>query len=157
MTEERDTDQQQQRRTNFEALQDIGIDVYPSRFDRTDEIRGLISLHGEKTGDELESDRQEVKTAGRILAIRSFGKANFLVLADGGARVQVYVMKDALSEKEFKVFKVLDVGDIVGVSGHLFRTRTNELTIWASHLIFLAKCFPSGTCKKIRSCLGGPT
>ena len=141
MTEERDTDQQQQRRTNFEALQDIGIDVYPSRFDRTDEIRGLISLHGEKTGDELESERQEVKTAGRILAIRSFGKANFLVLADGGARVQVYVRKDALSEKEFKVFKVLDVGDIVGVSGHLFRTRTDELTVWASQLIFLAKCF----------------
>ena len=115
MTEERDTDQQQQRRTNFEALQDIGVDVYPSRFNRTDEIRGLISLHGEKTGDELESERQEVKTAGRILAIRSFGKANFLVLADGGERVQVYVRKDAISEKEFKVFRGLDVGDIVGV------------------------------------------
>ena len=141
MTEERDTDQQQQRRTNFEALQDIGVDVYPSRFNRTDEIRGLISLHGEKTGDELESERQEVKTAGRILAIRSFGKANFLVLADGGERVQVYVRKDAISEKEFKVFRVLDVGDIVGVSGHLFRTRTDELTVWASQLIFLAKCF----------------
>ena len=141
MTDERDTDQQQQRRANFEALQDIGVDVYPSRFNRTDEIRRLISLHGEKTGDELESERQEVKTAGRILAIRSFGKANFLVLADGGERVQVYVRKDALSEKEFKVFRVLDVGDIVGVSGHLFRTRTDELTVWASQLIFLAKCF----------------
>ncbi|MFL2433677.1 MAG: lysine--tRNA ligase [Vicinamibacterales bacterium] len=141
MTEERDTDQQQQRRTNFEALQEIGIDVYPSRFERTDEIRLLISLHGEKTADDLKSEHLEVKTAGRIVAIRSFGKANFLVLTDGGERLQVYVRKDALSEKEFKVFKVLDVGDIVGVSGHLFRTRTNELTIWASHLIFLAKCF----------------
>ncbi len=141
MTEERDTDQQQQRRANYEALRDIGVDVYPSRFDRTDEIRMLISSHGNKAADDLENERPEVKTAGRILAIRSFGKANFLVLADGGESLQVYIRKDSLSEKEFDVFKVLDVGDIVGVSGHLFRTRTDELTVWASQLIFLAKCF----------------
>ena len=141
MAEEQGSDQTQQRKANYEALQSIGVDVYPGRFDRTDEICSLISLHGEKTGDDLKSERQEVKTAGRILAIRSFGKANFLVLSDGGERLQVYIRKDALSEKDFKVFKVLDVGDIVGITGHLFRTRTDELTIWASQLVFLAKCF----------------
>ena len=141
MTEERDTDEKQQRKANYEALQKIGVDVYPSRFDRTDEVGPLVSLHGEKTGDDLESERPEVKTAGRITAIRSFGKANFLVLAEGGARLQVYVRKDALSEQDFKVFKLLDVGDIVGITGHLFRTRTDELTVWASQLVFLAKCF----------------
>ncbi len=141
MAEERDTDQTQQRRANYEALQNIGVDVYPGRFDRTDEIRSLVSLHGEKTGNDLESERLEVKTAGRILAIRSFGKANFLVLSDGGEQLQVYIRKDALSEREFEIFKVLDVGDIVGITGHLFRTRTDELTVWASQLIFLAKCF----------------
>ncbi len=141
MAEERDTDQTQQRRANYEALQNIGVDVYPGRFDRTDEIRSLVSLHGEKTGNDLESERPEVKTAGRILAIRSFGKANFLVLSDGGEQLQVYIRKDALSEREFEIFKVLDVGDIVGITGHLFRTRTDELTVWASQLTFLAKCF----------------
>ena len=55
MTEERDTDEKQQRKANYEALQKIGVDVYPSRFDRTDEVSSLVSLHGEKTGDDLES------------------------------------------------------------------------------------------------------
>jgi lysyl-tRNA synthetase class 2 len=76
-----------------------------------------------------------------VLAIRSFGKANFLVISDGRAKIQVYIRKDALSERDFAVFKLLDFGDFVGVRGHLFRTKTNELTIWAATLEFLAKCF----------------
>ena len=76
-----------------------------------------------------------------MLAIRSFGKANFLVISDGAAKIQVYIRKDALSERDFAIFKLLDFGDFVGVEGHLFRTKTNELTIWASQLEFLAKCF----------------
>ena len=72
--------------------------------------------------------------------MRSFGKANFLVLSDGQARIQVYIRQDALPERDFQIFKLLDFGDLVGVEGHLFRTRTNELTIWASRLEFLAKC-----------------
>src|SRR5207248_810107 len=76
----------------------------------------------------------------RILAIRSFGKANFLVLSDGLAKVQVYIRQDSLPELDFKIFKLLDFGDWVGVEGRLFRTKTNELTIWAARLHFLAKC-----------------
>ena len=76
-----------------------------------------------------------------MLAIRSFGKANFLAISDGRSRIQIYVRKDALSERDFAAFKLLDFGDFVGVEGHLFRTKTNELTIWASTLAFLAKCF----------------
>ncbi len=79
-------------------------------------------------------------TTGRILAIRSFGKANFLVLSDGHAKIQVYIRQDSLPELDFKIFKLLDFGDWVGVEGRLFRTKTNELTIWASRLHFLAKC-----------------
>ena len=73
-------------------------------------------------------------------AIRSFGKANFLVLSDGKARIQVYIRQDSLPERDFQIFKLLDFGDWVGVEGRLFRTKTNELTIWASQLEFLAKC-----------------
>jgi len=81
-----------------------------------------------------------VRTAGRILAIRSFGKANFLVISDGRARVQIYIKQEGLAERDFRIFKLLDLGDWIGVEGRLFRTRTNELTIWASKLEFLAKC-----------------
>jgi lysyl-tRNA synthetase class 2 len=100
-----------------------------------------VAGYGERTGPELEAEKIETTTAGRILALRTFGKANFLVLSDGVARIQVYIRQDALSEQAFRTFKLLDFGDFVGVSGHLFRTRTNELTIWASNLVFLTKCF----------------
>jgi lysyl-tRNA synthetase class 2 len=144
MTDETTThesDQLRQRRVNFEELQRLGVVAYPHAFERTDTVQALVSAYGDKTHDELEAEHVETRTAGRILAIRSFGKANFLVISDGAARIQVYIRKDALSERDFAMFKLLDFGDYVGVSGRLFRTKTNELTIWASQLEFLAKCF----------------
>src|SRR5204862_736588 len=90
--------------------------------------------------DEFEAERPETVTAGRILAIRSFGKANFLAVSVGRSKIQIYVRQDALPATDFEVFKLLDFGDWIGVEGRLFRTRTNELTIWASRLEFLAKC-----------------
>jgi lysyl-tRNA synthetase class 2 len=134
-------DQLRQRRANFEELQRLGVTPYPHAFERTDSIAALVDAHAQKSAEELEAARIETTTSGRILAIRSFGKANFLVLSDGRSRIQVYIRKDALSERDFAMFKLLDFGDFVGVSGHLFRTKTNELTIWASRLEFLAKCF----------------
>ena len=135
-----DNDLLAQRRANMEALARIGVDLYPRTFDRTDTVSRLVDAHGRKTREELEATRVETRTGGRILAIRSFGKANFLVLSDGRARIQVYVRKDSVPELDFEIFTRLDVGDFVGASGHLFRTKTNELTVWASGLTFLAKC-----------------
>ncbi len=85
--------------------------------------------YGGKTGDELTAERIETRTAGRILAIRSFGKANFLAISDGESQIQAYIRQDSVSERDFAIFKLLDFGDFVGVEGYLFRTRTNELTI----------------------------
>ncbi|HEX2675536.1 MAG TPA: lysine--tRNA ligase, partial [Polyangiales bacterium] len=101
----------------------------------------LVDAHSAKTGEALDADKIHTRTAGRVLAIRSFGKASFLAISDGKSRIQVYIRKDALSERDFAIFKLLDFGDFVGVEGHLFRTKTNELTIWATKLEFLAKCF----------------
>ncbi|PYR88962.1 MAG: lysine--tRNA ligase [Acidobacteria bacterium] len=140
-TDERESDQLRQRRANFEELQRLGVPAYPRVFERTDTIQALVNTHGAKTAEALAAGRVETRTAGRILAIRSFGKANFLAISDGQARIQVYIRKDALSERDFALFKLLDFGDFVGVEGHLFRTKTNELTIWATKLEFLAKCF----------------
>jgi lysyl-tRNA synthetase class 2 len=130
----------QQRRANLALIEALGIPIYPRSFARTDTIEALVGDHGSRTHDELETQRPETTTCGRILAIRSFGKANFLVLTDGRARIQAYVRQDALPDLDFKLFKLLDVGDFIGVSGRVFRTKTNELTIWTAHLEFLAKC-----------------
>ncbi len=131
---------QQQRRANLEELRKLGVDVYPRSFPRSEAIDALVAAHGQKTGQELEAAQIRTVTSGRILAIRSFGKANFLVLSDGRSRVQVYVRQDSVPARDFQVFKLLDLGDIVGVEGRLFRTRTNEFSIRASSLTFLAKC-----------------
>ncbi len=129
-----------QRRANLEALRQLGIDVYPRLFERTDTIAGLCDRYGRRTHDELEADRIGTTTSGRILAIRAFGKANFLVLSDGRAKIQVYIRQDSVPELDFRIYKLLDFGDWVGVEGRLFRTKTNEFTIWASRLHFLSKC-----------------
>jgi lysyl-tRNA synthetase class 2 len=135
-----ESDQVAQRRTNLEELRKLGVDPYPRRFDADTSIEALVAAHGEKAGAELDAAQIRTRTAGRVLAIRSFGKANFLMLSDGKARVQAYIRQDALGERDFKIFKLLDFGDWVGVEGRLFRTKTNEFTIWASTLEFLSKC-----------------
>ena len=135
-----ESDQILQRRANLEELKKLGVDPYPRRFDVQATIEQVVEAYGGRTGDELEAAQPKTRTAGRILAIRSFGKANFLVLSDGKARVQVYIRQDSLAPRDFQMFRLLDFGDWVGVEGRLFRTRTNELTIWASSLAFLAKC-----------------
>src|SRR5690348_1703266 len=122
-------EQVDQRRQHLSELAALGIDVYPRRFDRRHTITDLVEQYGERTHDQLEAERIETVTGGRILAVRSFGKANFLVISDGRARTQVYIRQDSLPDVDFKIFKLLDLGDWVGVEGRLFRTRTNEFTV----------------------------
>jgi lysyl-tRNA synthetase class 2 len=134
-------EQVDQRRANLTELAKLGVEIYPRTFERRHTISELVDAYGQRTHDELEADRIETITSGRILAIRAFGKANFLVLSDGHAKVQVYIRQDSMPELDFRIYKLLDFGDWVGVEGRLFRTKTNEFTIWASRLHFLAKCF----------------
>jgi lysyl-tRNA synthetase class 2 len=133
-------EQEQQRKSNLAALGALGIEIYPRTFERRHTISALVESYGQQSHDELEAERIETITGGRILAIRAFGKANFLVLSDGHAKIQVYLRQDSMPELDFKIYKLLDFGDWVGVEGRLFRTKTNELTIWASRLHFLSKC-----------------
>ena len=150
MSTVQESDQVVQRRANLDELKKLGVDPYPHRFEVGATIEAIVAEHGARSAEELEAlarrspgeggAQARTRTAGRILAIRSFGKASFLVISDGRARVQVYIKQDALSERDFKISKLLDFGDWIGVEGRLFRTRTNELTIWASTLEFLAKC-----------------
>ena len=133
-------EQTEQRQSNLAELAKLGVEIYPRTFERTQTISGLVDAYGQRTHDELEGEHLLTVTSGRILAIRAFGKANFLVLSDGHAKIQVYIRQDALPELDFSIYKLLDFGDWVGIEGRLFRTKTNELTIWASRLHFLSKC-----------------
>jgi lysyl-tRNA synthetase, class II len=135
-----ESDQIVQRRANLEALKQLGVDVYPHRFDAEATISAIVAAHGSAAGEALEANHVRTRVAGRILGVRTFGKANFLVLSDGVSRLQVYIRQDSVPERAFQIFKLLDFGDWVGVEGRLFRTKTNELTVWVSDLTFLAKC-----------------
>ena len=94
---------------------------------------------GETQTEDLEANRATVAVAGRIMAIRAQGKAGFATLQQGGERLQIYVRLDAVGEQAFAVYKLLDLGDHIGVTGYLFRTRTGELTIHVERLTFLSK------------------
>ena len=141
MSEPRENAQLVQRRANLAALVEIGVPAYPHRFDCTDTLSAIVAAHGETSGADLDTAQIASATAGRILIVRSFGKARFFVISDGVSRLQVYVRQDALSERDFKIAALLDIGDLIGVGGRLFRTRTDELTVWAARIELLAKCF----------------
>src|SRR4051812_30786217 len=113
-------EQIEQRRANLTALTGLGIAPYPNKFEWRERISELVGAHGEKSHDELDAERPEAMTSGRILAIRSFGKANFLALSDGRTKLQVYIRQDSLPALDFSIFKLLDFGDWVGVEGRLF-------------------------------------
>ncbi len=129
-----------QRRANLDAIVALGFRAYPNRFDTTDAVTALVEAHGDTEAAALDAARVDTVVAGRVVSIRNFGKASFLVLSDGRSRIQVYVRQDALSDRDHQLSRLLDFGDQIGVRGHLFRTKTNELSVWASSLEFLAKC-----------------
>jgi lysyl-tRNA synthetase class 2 len=135
-----EAEQTAQRKAKLADLVRLGVTAYPNRFDRSDTVSSLVEAHAAKSGAELDADRIQVRAAGRILSQRAFGKANFIVLSDGHARIQVYVRADSVPQRDFEIYQRLDLGDVIGVEGHLFRTKTNEFTIWASRIHFLTKC-----------------
>jgi lysyl-tRNA synthetase class 2 len=136
-----EADQIAQRQANLAELVALGVTPSPNQFPRTATVSAVVRAHEATEGPALEEARPQVVAAGRILSMRSFGKANFLVLSDGLNRIQVYVREDSVPALDFKIFKQLDFGDQIGVEGRVFRTKTNELTIFAARIHFLAKCF----------------
>jgi lysyl-tRNA synthetase class 2 len=128
----------QQRISRIAEIRALGFEPYGHRFDFTHTIPQILAEYGAKTAAELEP-RVVVKVAGRISTIRRMGKAGFAHLLQNGERLQIYFRKDAVGEKDFALYEKLDLGDIIGVEGYLFRTRTGELSVHAERLYFLAK------------------
>ena len=132
-------EQRQQRIKKLDLLREAGVAPYGTRFDAKDRAGDLIRLHGQKTKETLEQERISCTVAGRIVALRRFGKAAFAVLQDGSERLQTYLKKDLLSPQAYTVTEQLDLGDWIGVTGTLFRTKTNEFTVEVHELTFLSK------------------
>jgi lysyl-tRNA synthetase class 2 len=132
-------DQFQQRQKKLEEIQALGYEAFPREFRWTDTPAELAKKFSEQSGPELESDRKETRVAGRIVSYRLMGKAGFAHLQGAGGRIQIYVRKDAVGEKGFQLFHLLDLGDHLGVRGHMFRTKTGELSVWVEELFFLSK------------------
>ena len=127
-----------QRLERAREIEALGFRPYGQRFDFSHTIPQILSEYSGKTAEQL-ADKPPVRIAGRILTIRRMGKAGFMHLLQSGEKLQVYVRKDAVPEAEYKLYELLDLGDIVGVEGYLFRTRTGELSVHAEKLTFLSK------------------
>ncbi len=131
------------RKAKLGEIEKLGQAAYPNQFPASHTIPAVRAKWGEEKFDapaeELEANRVTVSIAGRIMAIRAQGKAGFATLQQQGERLQIYVRLDAVGEQGFALYKLLDMGDHIGVSGYLFRTRTGELTIHVERLTFLSK------------------
>ena len=132
-------DQFEQRQKKLEQIQALGYEAFPREFRWSDRPGALAKEYGGATAAELEANRRETRVAGRIVSYRLMGKAGFAHLQGAGSRIQIYVKKDVVGEKAFQLFQLLDLGDHVGVRGHLFRTKTGELSVWVEELFFLSK------------------
>jgi lysyl-tRNA synthetase, class II len=126
------------RRRKLAALRAQGATAYPNDF-RPDQSAAEVQARFGGLDDVALADAPGVRVAGRVVAVRDFGKAGFLKIQEGGQHLQVYARRDALGEEGFATYRGLDVGDIVGVVGRPFRTRTRELTVAADELRLLVK------------------
>jgi len=127
------------RKAKLEEIEKLGQPAYPNQFPASHTVPVVRERWGRTTTEDLEADRVTVAVAGRIMAIRAQGKAGFATLQQGGERLQIYVRLDAVGELGFALYKLLDLGDHIGVTGYLFRTRTGELTVHVERLTFLSK------------------
>ena len=127
------------RREKLKQIEALGQRTYPNRYDYTHNVGQILAGFSDKTAEQLDGTRVHVRVAGRIMANRLMGKAGFAHLQQDGQRLQIYVKKDAVGENGFELYRLFDLGDHIGVSGYLFRTRTGELTIHVEEITFLSK------------------
>ncbi|MBN2400194.1 MAG: lysine--tRNA ligase [Candidatus Aminicenantes bacterium] len=129
------------RLEKLKKLGALGITPYPYRFDVSHRFKDIIARYQDFSADELKEVPDEIRSAGRIIAIRSMGKSAFMHLFDGEKKLQIYLRKEMVTERDFALYHLLDIGDIIGVKGRIFKTHTHELSILVNELTFLAKSF----------------
>jgi lysyl-tRNA synthetase, class II len=120
-------------------LEQNGVALFPNRYPVSHRIKDLVAAFALSSAEELEAQTEPYTVAGRIIAIRSFGKSIFMHLLDSGQKLQVYIQQNQLDKEGYELSKKLDIGDIIRVRGPLFRTRTQELTLLAKEAVLLSK------------------
>ncbi len=129
----------QQRREKADALAEMGVNLYSNTFSPANLIRDILPKGNDLAAEKTDETRFTYSIAGRILSMRKFGKAAFCHIADGSGKMQVYIKKETLGDEVFATFKKWDIGDIVGIEGKLFRTKTGELSIAADKVVMISK------------------
>ncbi len=129
----------QQRFKKLAEIGAMGVRPYAGRFEVSISSQKLLDAYGQATKEELENNKVTATLAGRIIAMRNFGKACFCHIQDGSGKTQLYLQKNTLGDDSYALFKKLDIGDFIGVTGFLFRTKTNELTLDVEKFTLLSK------------------
>lgn len=127
------------RRKKMDELRAMNVDPFGEKFDRQDLARTLNEKYIQEDKEELNDDMPQTRVAGRMLAKRGKGKVGFADIYDRTGKIQIYVRKDIVGEENYQIFKQADLGDFLGIDGHVMKTDTGELTIRASHITFLSK------------------
>jgi len=128
----------EQRAARVREIEALGYRPFGRRFELTHTVPEILREYGEQTAGQPVPEVR-VRVAGRIQTVRRMGKAGFMHIQQNGERIQLYVRKDAVSENDYQLYNLLDLGDIVGAEGYLFRTRTGELSVHVEKLEFLSK------------------
>lgn len=128
-----------QRREKVDTFRAAGVNPFANNFAPSHQTAEVAELHADNDHEALQDCQASYAVAGRIMARRDFGKAAFIQLQDGSGRLQIYVAKNQIGDALFETFKKFDIGDIVGVEGVPFRTKTNELSLRASRIQLLTK------------------
>ncbi|MCS7043687.1 MAG: lysine--tRNA ligase [Bryobacteraceae bacterium] len=128
-----------QRFARIREIEALGWRPYGQRFELTHTVPQIRAGWSSADAEALERERVAVRIAGRVMTVRRMGKAGFMHIQQLGERLQIYVRKDAVPENDFRLYQLLDLGDIIGVDGYLFRTKTGELSVHAEKLTFLSK------------------
>src|SRR5690606_1057467 len=139
MNHEELNDQLIVRREKLHNLREMGVDPFGKKFERTHSTRELIDLYNEFTKEQLDEKEVSVAIAGRIMTKRGKGKAGFTHIQDLTGQIQLYVRLDSVGEEQYEVFNIVDLGDIVGVSGTVFKTKVGELSIKVTSFELLSK------------------
>lgn len=136
---EKTTTVTEDRKKKIDRLKEIGINPYPAGYKFDIKASDAVEKFSSIDGEELEKDTTQYSLAGRIMSMRVFGKAAFIHIKDSSGMIQAYIRKDKVGDEGYRLFKLMDIGDYVGIKGSFFKTKTDELTILATGIELLTK------------------
>ena len=139
MSHEETNEQFQVRKEKLDLLRSKGLDPFGKRFERSHLVSDIVEKYGEFENEDLEGKNIAVTIAGRIMTKRGKGKAGFAHVQDLSGQIQIYVRQDAIGPEQYEVFNIVDLGDIVGITGHVFRTKVGELSVKVEKFELLSK------------------